>query len=307
MCVRPFTPQYDRCLAELARHTQAIATHSARAVTWLYRGGCLQNLSDLRGAVRDYDQVLTRAGELKLAELAQVYASRGVCKRQLDDKAGAVADGEQAVLLDPKAKYYTDLGMARYWAGALEEAIADFNQALSLDPDESWSVAYRGLAYQQQGDHTAAIVDLTQLIDLPLHVAYTLYLYRARSFMVLDRLEEAIADCDIAAQRASVEDYNVYLVRGYCYFRLGHLAAALGDLSRAIALKPTFGELALWRGLVYQALGDHESATNDLADFVNTHPNGVAVALYEAANALHLHPGQSELLMPIETIEIVLA
>jgi tetratricopeptide (TPR) repeat protein len=292
MCVRPFTPQYHTCLAELAQYTQTIATQSAPAVTWLYRGGCLQNLHDLRGAVRNYNQALERAGELTLAEVAQVYASRGVCKRQLDDKLGAVADGEQAILLDPKAKYYTDLGMARYWAGTLEAAIADFNQALALDGDESWSIAYRGLSYQGLGEHTAAIADLTQLIDLPVRVSYNLYLYRARSFTALDRFEEAIADCDIAAHRAAVEDFNIYQVRGYCYFRLGNLAAALGDFSRAVALNPDVHGFYLWRGLVYQALGDHYSATNDLADFVLLHPQGPAIAFHESAQALHLHPVQ---------------
>lgn len=302
MCVRPFTPQYDRCLAELALHTQTIATHSAPAVTWLYRGGCLQNLHDLQGAVRDYDRALARAGELKLAELAQVYASRGVCKRQLDDKDGAVADGEQAVLLDPKAKYYTDLGMARYWAGTLPEAIADFDQALALDPEESWSVAYRGLSYQKLNQHNAAITDFTTLIDLPLHVAYTLYLYRAQSLMALNRFEEAIADCDTAAERAKNEDFNIYFVRGSCYFRVGNLAAALGDLSRAIALEPMVHSLYLWRGLVLRAMGDQDSAADNLAEFVRLHPHGSLAALQESASAMHQYPTQTtlEVLEPLE-------
>ncbi len=294
MCVHPFTPQYDRCLTELARHTQTLATPAAPAIAWLYRGGCLQNLRELRGAVRDYDRALARAAELTPAQAAQVYASRGVCKRQLDDKAGAVADGEQAIRLDPKARYYTDPGMARYWAGQLEDAIADFNQALALDPDETWSIAYRGLAYQRLGDHTAAIADFTQVIDLPVPVAYTLYVYRAQSSMALEQFEAAIADCDIAAQRAGVEDFNIYLVRGECYFKVGNLAAALGDLSRGMALKPAVHKFYLWRGLVFRAMGDGESATEDLADFVNLHPGGAVAALYESANALHFEPASLE-------------
>jgi hypothetical protein len=51
MCVKPLTSEYDACVNQLAAYTRAIAGGQAPAITWLYRGGCLQMLRDLAGAI----------------------------------------------------------------------------------------------------------------------------------------------------------------------------------------------------------------------------------------------------------------
>ena len=307
MCVKPFTPEYDRCVSQLAHYTRLIASGDAPAITWLYRGGCLQNMRDLRGATRDYERALARAAELTPAQLAQVYDSRGVSRRQIDDLAGAIADGEQAVAYHPQhARYYSNLGQARARAGDLVGAIADFNRAIALDATEDWATGYRGHCQQQLGHHEQAIADFSHLIDLSPLASYQLLLNRAYSHMMLDHFGEAIADCDTAARRAEAEDYRIYLVRGYCCFRLGDLPTALGDFARGISLNRDLGELHLYRGLVYRAIGDETAAADDLAEFVALHSGGAAKAIQEiayAAEALSPIPA----MMPSATLAPALA
>ena len=289
MCVKPLTPEYDQCVAWLAEYTQAIASGRAPAITWLHRGGCLQSLRDLAGAVRDYSRALACSDELSARELAQVYDSRCVCRRQLDDLAGAIADGEQAVALAPRnARYAADLGFARLRAGDRAGALAELNRALALDPQESWALSYRGMCYQVLGDHEQAVADFTHLLAIDPQVSFYVFVSRARSYMELERFTEAIADCNVAAERAGValEDYRIYLLRGYCYLRMGEPGAALGDLSRAIALAPGLAELYRWRGLAYQALGDAAAAADDFNQFVARHSSGAVHALQELAEVL---------------------
>jgi tetratricopeptide (TPR) repeat protein len=290
MCVKPLTPEYDACMTQLAAQTRTIASGQAPAIAWLYRGGCLQMLRDLAGATRDYDRAIERGAELSPHELAQVYDSRNVCRRQLSDFAGAVADGEQAVALHPEvARYHTNLGFARMWAGDAAAGIADLTHALALDPEEFWALGYRGMCYQRIAAYEQAITDFSRLLSEP-GTSYFIWLSRADSYVSLELFEQAIADCDQAARVAGEldEDFRIYLLRGYCHFRLGDLDAALGDLARAVALQSDLAEIRLWRGLVYRALGDEAAAADDLAGFVTHHPHGAAAALQRIAAAMEI-------------------
>jgi tetratricopeptide (TPR) repeat protein len=265
-------------------------------ITWLYRGGCLQMLRDLPGAARDYGRAIALAEDLSAHELAQAYDSRNACRRQLSDFAGAIADGEQAVALHPEmARYYANLGFARMWAGDLVRGIADLTHALELDPEEYWALGYRGMCYQRSGAHEQAIADFNRLLSDPA-TSYFILLSRANSYVSLEQFEAAITDCDEAALRAGEidEDFRNSTLRGYCHFRLGNLDAALGDLARAVALRSNLGELYLWRGLIYRALGDETAATDDLALFVTHHPDGAAAALQRIATSMEI-PFQVEL------------
>jgi tetratricopeptide (TPR) repeat protein len=290
MCVKPLTAEYDDCVKYLADQTRVIASGSAPAITWLRRGGCLQMLRDLAGAVRDYDRAIARGQELSAQELAQVYDSRNVCRRQLSDFVGAIADGQQAVALHPEmARYHANLGFARMWAGEPTAGIVDLTKALDLDPQEYWALGYRGMCYQRIGAHEQAIADFNRLLVDPA-TSYFIWLSRADSYVSLEQFGLAIADCDAAAIRAGEidEDYRIYTLRGYCHLRLGELDAALGDLARGVALGGDEPEVQLWRGLIYRAIGDESAAADDLAVFATHHPRGTAVALQRIALAMEL-------------------
>ena len=291
MCVVPNTPEYGACVAELAAATQQIATGKPMAITWLTRGGCLQNLGDLEGAIRDFRRALEQGIELTNEELAQVYDSLARSRVRLGDYAGAVADSRKAVGLNTRnARYHTNLGHHYFWVGDYAGCLAELNHALLLDHEEYWAIGYRAACYQKLGQHHEAIADYSRMLALGPDGSYHLLVNRARSYMALERYLEAITDCDEAARRASQEDYQIYSIRGYCQFRLGHLDKALADLSRAIKFRPNVGELHLWRGLVFRAFGDEWAATDELAEFARSHREGLGAALQETVRAMTVTP-----------------
>jgi len=62
-------------------------------------------------------------------------------------------------------------------------------------------------------------------------------LARAVSYLALDKIKEAAADLEEAAQ-ADPQNAQIWTTRGLAYERLGDKAKAAGSYSRAINLRP---------------------------------------------------------------------
>ena len=64
------------------------------------------------------------------------------------------------------ADAYTNRGLAYHEDGDLDQAIADYDQALVLDPQHVGAYYSRGNAYFSKGDFDQAITDFDQAIEL---------------------------------------------------------------------------------------------------------------------------------------------
>ena len=95
----------------------------------------------------------------------------GLAYHELGDLAGAIADYTQAIALNPTdATAYHNRGLARSSQSDLAGAIADYAQAIALNPTDATDYYNRGLARNGQGDLAGAIADYAQAIALnPAH------------------------------------------------------------------------------------------------------------------------------------------
>jgi tetratricopeptide (TPR) repeat protein len=83
-----------------------------------------------------------------------------------DDKQ-ALADFTQAVALDPQlAEGYHHRGRVYGRYNHYERALADFNRALALDPRFAAAYADRGFIYEKQGQYAKALADYTHALAL---------------------------------------------------------------------------------------------------------------------------------------------
>jgi tetratricopeptide (TPR) repeat protein len=89
---------------------------------------------------------------------------------------------------------------------------------------------------------------------------------RARVYMMLGRLDDALADYEVVIA-ADLNHAEHYLERGNILRRLGRYDEALADYQRAIALSPPFPEIYYNRADLRLALGDVQGA---MADFSYT-------------------------------------
>ena len=127
---------------------------------------------------------------------------------------------------------------ARFWrrSGKNDEALAEFDTALALDPYNAQALYGRGLIYQSQNQHQQAIEDFTTANGLAPQRVEPL-LGRATSYLAVDKAKEAAADLDEAVQ-ADPNSAQAWTTRGQAYERLGDKAKATASYGRAVALRP---------------------------------------------------------------------
>jgi tetratricopeptide (TPR) repeat protein len=147
---------FDRALEARPEYPEALTNH-ARA---------RQALGDHAGALAGYDRALACA-QGRFA--ASVLHNRGTLKHDLGDRAGALADFDRALEIDPDhISTYVNRGVARKEASDLDGALADFDRALEKLPYErSGPVLHkRGGVRVLQNEFRAAIADYDQALAL---------------------------------------------------------------------------------------------------------------------------------------------
>ena len=79
----------------------------------------------------------------------------------------AIADFTQAIQLQPdNVVAYTNRGAAYADNWELDRAIADFTQAITLNPRDANAYFNRGVTYAQRGDSADVIADFKQVLAL---------------------------------------------------------------------------------------------------------------------------------------------
>jgi tetratricopeptide (TPR) repeat protein len=129
-----------------------------------------------------------------------------------------------------------DRGNAATARGDFERAIADYNEAIRLDPGDAVARMNRGIARQAQGNFDGAIADYDGAIERGLRTAQA-YNNRGHARERKKEYGEAIADYDEAIRLAP--DYLLaWLNRGRAWQAKGEPDKALADYGAAVRLDP---------------------------------------------------------------------
>jgi tetratricopeptide (TPR) repeat protein len=111
-------------------------------------------------------QLLTRAieedNDHKLA-----YMSRGSAYLRLERLDDAIADFDHAIHLNPDfARSYHLRGLAKEKQGTFTEAIADFSKAIELDPEYAAAYYSRATLHTKMGNEDLAVDDIQMVQHL---------------------------------------------------------------------------------------------------------------------------------------------
>lgn len=167
----------------------------AKAVSLQDQGKEEEALKIWRGIANAFEEV-----DRQLA--ARAYFSVGYLFYLQEKHKDAIAAYDQAMHLDPdNAADYNNRGTAKNAQGRHEDAIADYDEAIRLKPD--YDVAYfnRGNAKNAQGHHEAAIADYNQTIRLQPNFVQA-YLNRGLAKDEMGRIDEARQDFEKARDLA---------------------------------------------------------------------------------------------------------
>ena len=140
----------------------------------------------------------------------------------------AIADYTEAIQLVPNdARVYSRRAIGYARKGELDEAIGDFTEAIGLDPKNALAYAGRGIVYRDNGDCEKAIADFSEAIRL--------------------KPKFAIAYCG----------------RGCAYGDKGDLTKAIADQAEAIRLDPKLAAAYYNRSVAYERKGEQAKAKED--------------------------------------------
>ena len=220
------THENDLAVSDL---TEAIELRPADSVCYEERAFAFAHSGRHDEAIRDATRALELDPTSCRARLARsaAYVQEGARGRAIEDATIAI---EQA----PTSYAYVTRSCALAALGRHQEAIADVNEALRLDPDCAMALSLRGVERSRFGQYEEAIQDCTKAIQLTPN-SENFYLNRATACLFSGRYDRAMEDAN-KARTLTADEAFVQNALGYAQHGLGDYAAATQAFERAIAL-----------------------------------------------------------------------
>jgi len=183
-------------------------------------------------------------------------------------------------------------------------AIADFTEAIRLNPQDADPYNNRGMVWGTKGDYDRVIADYDEAIRLNPQYANA-YHNRGSAWENKGEYERAIADYDEAI-RLNPQDDQAYQSRGFAWATQGDYDRAIRDFDAAIRLKPDKALAYRNRGLTRFAQGQIESAEADFFAALRRDPSDVYSVIWRylaQSRADHRAAAASELAPNAEKID----
>jgi tetratricopeptide (TPR) repeat protein len=200
----------------------------------------------------------------------------------------------QAVRLDPKNDLaFLHRGMADLHVGRLDQALADANESLAIQPNSAQAYWFRSSVYFSTKAYEPALADLKEATlrdpknpdyvvaqaaveeergnlkeaaDLyekasTLHPgSIEILIKSARAFRLTNEVPRAVAQCGRAIEMAP-NSADGYVCRAESFLRNGALLNAVDDLNQAFHLQPTLPEVAKLLPVVREMIQVNEDVT----------------------------------------------
>jgi tetratricopeptide (TPR) repeat protein len=244
-------PQAQPSADRVARAPQAADDARANPADPMAGRGALDEAyakSKTADSKKDYTEVIElcqQAAEAGLSEKYEEYANRlkgwaynrrGEALAKEGKDADALADFEAAVVSGGAWRAIHNRGVSYAAAGRLDEAMADFDRTIKINPRYAHAYFNRGELRYRQGDYPAAIEDYTLALKL------------------------------------GWPDPAVYISRGHAFYRVKRFGDALRDYGEAIRLDPENAAALVNRGDTYSDVGQYGEAAKDYRAAVRVAP-----------------------------------
>ncbi|MEU6864640.1 tetratricopeptide repeat protein [Streptomyces sp. NPDC046876] len=214
--------------------------------------------------------LLTRA-TLDTAGRALALTLRGRDHRTAERYPQALADYEQALALDPELeRAHFGRGRTHELMERFEDAVADYSRAIALDPDV-WSLVCRGYCHHELDRYQEALADFDRAIELAPD-SYEAFMRRGVLHRSTARFDKALADLDRALE---IEPDSAWALanRGWVLTHTGKYEEALIACDRALEIDPEFAWAYVTRGDCHKGSGRHEEALADYTRALELEPD----------------------------------
>jgi tetratricopeptide (TPR) repeat protein len=206
---------------------------------------------------------------------AVAYSNRGNVWLDKKDYDRAIADYNEAIRINPSYAYaFANRGLMWLRKKEYDRALADLDQAISLDTGNPNAYNNRGLTYFRKGDYNRAIVDYNEAIRLhPTHAIS--FSNRGLAWSRKEDYDQAIADYNQAI-RLDPGFADALSGRAAAYYRKNDYVHGDADYAAALALDPK--NASVWNGRCFsraiagqlqEALADCNEALRLKPDYAN--------------------------------------
>lgn len=310
----------------------------SEASQFFLKGNLELDKKEYANAIRYYDEAL-----LKKADLADVHNNRGIAYLRLSELGKALEDFNKAVEIDPKfeeayfnragvfidqqafplatadlehirktygdsTNYYLKWGDLKFGQGYYEQALAEYDRALTLRPKNVQALVNRGVAYFEKKNFKAAKADFESAVkmDSQQQLAYnnlalifarenqpeqaSKFIDRAldfdpvnpiylnnKGYILLLQNQQSEAK-KLIDQSLAKDPQNSYAHRnlGLYFLKNGQKSEALAALQKAYQLSPATDQIHRW-------LGEALFVNNQKQEACNVWKKGEALGDAEAA------------------------
>lgn len=264
----------EAALAELDRYVERSPTDARgylrRAKLYEARGDGERALANFRRAAQ-LDPTSTEAH----LGVAQALSAKG------DARGAARAYAKAAEEVFDDAASYEMRGFMHFVAGQEELALADYEAAVALDPQNPDTLAWRGLCRLRLRRFDEAIADYTRLISMRPGEARG-YRRRGEALVLSGKPADALRDLERAIAIGGDEVAPALCARGTAQEALGDIEAALASYDAAVERDPANVSPRLRRFRIYSEREDWARCQVDAEAMLARAPDNTSLLLAHA-------------------------
>jgi tetratricopeptide (TPR) repeat protein len=233
------------------------------AATFCRQGNLDQEKNRFQEALENYNQALACD-----AQHVGAYAGRGrLFAGPLRRADQALADFNRAIDLQPELPelYYLRGKVYADAPGEMgdpEKALADFSRAIALNGAFAGAYLERGTVYRRRNEQRKAMEDLTRALQLAPNSAPA-HFQRGLACVDSGRHQDALSDFD-STIRSDPRHVLAYIERGRIRQQMKQLQTALEDFNQAIRLNPRMAQAYYNRGKLHAEMGKAQNSQKDL-------------------------------------------
>ena len=207
---------------------------------------------------------IIKSGRARGPELAETLVNRGNAYRATKKLDQAIADFAEALRVQPGLpRALLGRGNAYSDRREFDKALAQYEEAARINPKYALAFHNRGLVLMKKGEFGRAIAENTIAIELEPDNAM-FWEGRCLSRMIgAIELDDAIADCTRSLRVR--RDASAFRTRGFVYLKMGEIEKSIADFDTALLMIPQWDEAHYGRGLAKLLRGDSAGGQADIA------------------------------------------
>lgn len=201
-------------------------------------------------------------------QAAQQYLQQGTQKNQANNFQGAIADFNEAIRLDPDdVNAYINRGYAHHRLGSLNAAANDYNKAIQLNPNSAEAHSNLSHVRFDQRNFNEAAKLAQRAIELKNNFPEA-HLNLGNALYAQNELDSASQQFQTALQlpASNSTKARAHNNRGNIFFDRENFSEAGKDYDQAIKLDPNYADAFYNRGLVYQRTENQQGAIRDFTE-----------------------------------------